>query len=174
MSIRLAINVILLITCLPSSLANAAEQTLHSKLAQHVSGFDSENSSTEGQLIELAQQFHIPMGIELVERVGESSAKPIQARNTSAKAVLEQIVKQKQGTGFSVSDGMVHVFDQSLSNDSKNFLNLHIPHFRAENETLFGAEFWLKIVIEHVLTPVSGGWAGGHGYGIPRSDTFDK
>jgi hypothetical protein len=169
-----AINVILLITLLLSSLPTAAEQSFHSKLAQHVSGFDSVNSSTVGQLIEFAKQFRIPMGIEWVERAGESSAKPVHARNITAQAVLEQIVKQRQGMGFSGSDGVVNVFDQSVISDSKNFLNLEIPHFKAENETLFGAEFWLKIDIERVLTPASGGFAGGHGYGIPRTDTFDK
>src|SRR6266403_2224686 len=111
MSIKLAINVILLTTLLTSSLATAAEQTLNSKFAQHVSRFDSENTSTAGQLIEFAQQFHIPMGIEWVERAGDSSAKPVHAQNTTAQAVLEQIVKQRQGMGISGSDGVVHIFD---------------------------------------------------------------
>jgi len=163
-----------MINLLLPSLPTAAEQSLHSKLAQHVSRFDSENSSTAGQLIEFAQQFQIPMGIGWVERAGESSAKPVHARNTTAQAVLEQIVKQRQGMGFSGSDGMVHIFDQSFISDSRNFLNLHIPNFRVENESLFGAEFWLRVDIERVLTPFSGGFAGGHGYGIPRTDTFDK
>jgi hypothetical protein len=157
----------LLINLLLPSLSTAAVQSFHSKLAQPVSRFDSENSSTADQLIEFAQQFHIPMGIEWVEMAVESSAKPVHARNSTARAVLEQIVKQRQGMGFSGSDGVVHVFDQSFINDSRNFLNVHIPHFRVENETLFGAEFWLKIDIERVLTPVAGGFAGGHGYGIP-------
>jgi hypothetical protein len=74
---------------------------------------------------------------------------------------------------FSVNDGVVHVFDQSFSNDSKNFLNLRIPQFKAENESLFGAEFWLKVEIERVLTPNTG-FGGGHGHGIPRSDGFDR
>jgi hypothetical protein len=174
MLLTIAINTILLITLLLPSLPTAAEQSLDSKLARHVSGFDSEKTSVAGQLIEFAQQFDIPMGIEWVERAGESSAKPVHARNKTARAVLEQIIKQRQGMGFSASDGVVHVFDQSFINDSRNFLSVHIPHFRVENETLFGAEFWLKIDIERVLTPVAGGFAGGHGYGIPRTDRFDK
>jgi len=174
MSIKRAINVILLTTLLPSSLPAKAEQDSHSELAQHISRFDSENSSTAGQLIDFAQQLHIPMGIELVEGTRSQGAQPVHAQNTTARSVLEQIVKQRQGTGFSVSDGVVHVFDQSISSDSKNFLNLHIPDFRVANETLFGAEFWLRVDIERVVTPFSGGFAGGHGYGIPRTDTFDK
>ncbi len=89
MLMKIAINIILLITLLFPSLSTAAVQSFHSKLAQHVSRFDSENSSTAGQLIEFAQQFHIPMGIEWVERAGKSSAKPVHAQNTTAQAVLE-------------------------------------------------------------------------------------
>src|SRR5882724_11557162 len=104
MLIKMAINILTLITLLPPILLTAAEQSLNTKLAQHVSGFDSENSSTAGQLIDFAQQFHIPMGIELVEGAGESSTKPVHARNTTARTVLEQIVKQRQGMSISVND----------------------------------------------------------------------
>ena len=161
--------ILLLINLLLPTLPTAAEQGLHSKLAQHVSRFNSENSSTAGQLIEFGQQFHIPMGIEWVESAGKSSAKPVHARNTTARTVLEQIVKQRQELGFSGSDGVVHVFDRSFICDSRNFLNLHIPHFRVENESLLCAEFWLRANIRQLGIPVSVErltlFGGGQAYG---------
>jgi hypothetical protein len=51
-------------------------QGLQSELAQRVKAFDSERSSIVGQLVDFAQRFQIPMGIELAnESQDERSSK---------------------------------------------------------------------------------------------------
>ncbi len=138
-------------------LSTATAQGLQSKLAQRVSAFDSESSTTVGQLIDFAQRFQIPMGIEWLEKAEEGVAPPIHARNTTAQHILQQIVQQKSGNGFALRDGVVHVFSSSIINDERNFLNLRVPHFQVKNDTLFGAEFLLRVSIHQVLNPGRGG-----------------
>jgi hypothetical protein len=148
-------------------------QGLQSELAQRVKAFDSESSSTVGQLVDFAQRFQIPMGIELANESEESVAPPIHARNTTAQRIIQQIVHERPGTGFTLSGGVLHVFATSLVTDRRNFLNLRVSRFQVENESLFGAEWLLRVRIDQVLNPSPGGYAGGHGYGVPRTDTFD-
>jgi hypothetical protein len=113
------------------------------------------------------------MGIELVNESAESVAPPIHARNTTAQRIIQQIVHERPGTDFTLSGGVVHVFQTSIVTDARNFLNLQIPHFQVANENLFGAEWLLRVAIHEVLNPRPGGYGGGHGHGVPRSDTFD-
>jgi len=156
---------------LPSS--SVTGQRLQSKLNQRVKAFDSESPSTVGQLIDFAQRFGIPLGIEWLDDSRESVAPPIHVRNTTAKRILQQIVQENAGNGFILSGGVVHVFSPRIVGDDRNFLNLRVPHFQVNNESLFGADFLLRVSIIEVLNPRSGGYGGGHGHGVPRSDTFD-
>ena len=163
----------LFVTLFVVSLFSVKGQGLQSKLDQRVEIFDSESSLTASQLIDLAQRFQIPMGIELVDKSEETVAPPIHARNTTVQRIIQQIVHERPGTGFTLSGGVVHVFASSIINDPRNFLSLRVPHFRVENESLFGAEWLLRVSIHEVLNPGLGGYGGGHGYGVPRTDTFD-
>jgi len=148
-------------------------QGLQSELARRVKAFDSESSSTIGQLVDFAQRFQIPMGIELASESEESVAPPIHARNTTAQRIIQQIVHERPGTGFTLSGGVLHVFATSIVTDRRNFLNLRVCRFQVEKENLFGAEWLLRVSIHQVLSPRPGGYGGGHGYGVSRTDTFD-
>lgn len=167
----LALLVFLISMLAPSCLVEA--QSLQSKLLQKVKTFDTDNSSTVGQLIEFAQRFEVLMGIEWIDNSNEKAADPVHARNTTAQQILQRILQNKPGTTFTLSSGVVHVFNVSHVANSQNFLNVRIPHFKVENESLFGAEWLLRGAIHQVLNPQPGGIGGGHGHGIPRSDAFD-
>jgi len=113
------------------------------------------------------------MGIEWIDNSNERAPESVHARNTTAQRILQQIVQEKPGTTFRLSGGVVHVFTSSRVSDGQNFLNLRIPHFQVENESLLGAEWLLRVAIHEVLNPRPGGYGGGHGHGVPRRDTFD-
>ncbi len=138
------------------SLSSVKGQGLQSELAQRVKAFDSESASTVVQLVDFAQRFQIPMGIELANESEESVAPPIHARNTTAQRIIQQIVHERPGTGFTLSGGVLHVFATSIVNDHRNFLNLRMSHFQVENESLFGAEWLLRVSIHQVLSPSPG------------------
>ena len=161
----------LMLLLLPSCSVTA--QDLQSKLTQRVKAFDSYKSSTVDQLVDFAQRFKIPMGIEWVDKSKERAAAPVHARNTTAQRILQHIVQEEPGTTFTLSGGVVHVLASSRISAGQNFLNLRIPHFQVENENLFGAEWLLRVTIHEVLNPRPGGYGGGHGHGVPRRDTFD-
>jgi hypothetical protein len=131
-------------------------QDLQSKLAQRVNALDSDNPSTVDQLVDFAQLFQIPIGIEWVDDLNERVAAPVHVRNTTAQRILQQIVQEKAGTTFTLSGGVVHVFPSSRISDGHNFLNLRIPNFQVENQSLFGAEWLLRVTIHEVLNPRPG------------------
>src|SRR5260370_26789083 len=91
---------LLFLTLIMLPLSSVTGQGLQSKLAQRVKAFDSESSSTVGQLIDFAQHFQIPMGIEWLDNSDEGVAPPIHARNTTAQRILQQRVQYKRGSGF--------------------------------------------------------------------------
>lgn len=167
------VGLLLIVTLLILLSSSVTAQRLQSKLIQKVKAFDSDNSSTVSQLVDFAQRFQIPMGIEWVDNSNEKAAASMHAQNTTAQRILQQIVQEKPGITFTLSGGVVHVFTSSCISDSQNFLNLRIRHFQVENETLLGAEWLLRVAIHEVLNPRPGGYGGGHGHGVPRSDTFD-
>ncbi len=171
LKISVTLLVFLMSSLLPSCPVPA--QGLQSKLIQKVNAFDSDSLSTVGQLIDFAQHFQIPMGIEWIDNSNERAPESVHARNTTAQRILQQIVQEKPGTTFRLSGGVVHVFTSSRVSDGQNFLNLRIPHFQVENESLLGAEWLLRVAIHEVLNPRPGGYGGGHGHGVPRRDTFD-
>ena len=55
----------------------AIGQQAGSKLDQQIDSFDSEAQSGEEQLIELAQRFQLPIGIEWVDALDKRAAPPI-------------------------------------------------------------------------------------------------
>lgn len=145
-------------------------QALESKLTQKVEAFDSESSSTTGQLIHLAQEFQIPMGVEWLLSADEKPALPIHVRQAVVRDALRTILQQQPGYQFAVRDGIVHVFAPVLENDHRNFLNLVVPSFRLEGESLFGANHKLNISIQQLLHP-SKGFGGGYG-GVGLNNEF--
>jgi hypothetical protein len=159
---------LLYVFCAPRA---AAGQALEDRLAQTVEAFDSESPSTVGQLVEVAQAFRIPMGIEWNYTPNEGQARPVHVGKASVRDVIRAVLEQQPDYQFTVSDGVVHVSAKSLVNDSRNFLNLKIPVFKVEKESLFGAKYRLKISIEQLLHP-SPGFGGGYG-GAGLHDDFN-
>lgn len=144
-----------------------AGQDLENKLSQRVVAFDSESTTTVGHLVEFAQRFSIPMGIEWFVSPVEESVSPVHLRNTTALDILQFIINQQSNYSFEFNNGLVHVFAPSYINDSRNFLNLRIPEFQARKENLFEVSYKLKISISRLLHPNMG---YGGGYGRPESD----
>lgn len=146
-------------------------QTVESKLAQKVEAFDSEKLSTVEQLVELAQRFQIPMGIEWLDVADERIIRPVHARETTVQNVLRQILQQQSDYDFKLSDGVVHIFAASVIDDPRNFLNLRIPRFQVEKESLTGSSYKLRVSINQLLHP-SPGYGGGYG-GVSLDKDFD-
>lgn len=67
-------------------------QNLEDKLSQNVASSDSDKARTLEQILEIAQRFQIPMGIEWVDRQNEAAAKPKHLRNASVRQLLSSVL----------------------------------------------------------------------------------
>jgi len=102
-------------------------QSLDARLGQRIAKYNSEKTTPLEQLIELAQKFQIPMGIEWVDDSADTLTPSINLRGTTPKGVMAQILAQKQGYTFTVEEGIVHISQISLAHDHRNFLNISFP-----------------------------------------------
>jgi hypothetical protein len=145
-------------------------QTVDSKLTQKVEAFDSESSSTVEQLIELAQKFQVPMGVEWLLTADEKPARPVHVRKALVRDALKVILQEQPDYQFTLRDGVVHVVASPIIKDRRNFLNLVIPRFRVDKESLVGANHYLRLSIKLLLHP-SPGFGGGYG-GVGLNNDF--
>jgi len=166
-AVRLSIAV--LIVCGLVSLASG--QTLEEKLAIRVDAFDSESKSVPVRLIELAQRFNIPMGIEWSDDPQAKAPSPVHIRDTTIRNLLSQILAQQPGYEFRLDDGVVHIFATRLLDDPRNFLNIRLREFSLEKANMGAARFYLwGTIISHLHQ--RGGFGGGWG-GYSKYKDFD-
>jgi len=153
---------------------SASAQGLDSKLAQKAD-FIPTASSTKDQLIQLAQHYRIPMGVEWVVPSDEIRlSAPLTAQPTvmeMVNSILEQVPNYK----VEIKDGVANIASRSISEDPYNFLNLRIPEFKVEKENVYGAEFRLRLGIDMTLHPerYQYGWNGGYGHGPDPDSKFE-
>jgi hypothetical protein len=138
-------------------------QTVATRLDQSKE-FNTQSTTLSGQLVDLAQTYGIPMGLELVAG-NDKPLKPLHIKNEKALGVLGKILQAQPGYEFDLSDGVVSVYSTRLFNDDRNFLNLILGRYRINDESLFGAWHYLRTAIKQTLHPDRnyGGGFGGFG-----------
>jgi len=163
-----AVSVLLLVS------GFAVAQNLSSKLSQRAD-FIPNSKSPKNQLIELAQHYKLPMGIEWIgapdqkERTLSIKAQP------TVRAMIGMILQQTPGYILRIKNGVVNISIYSVAESPRNFLNLRIGEYYANKVNVFGAESLLRMAIARTLHPelYLGGTNGGFGYGVPREDGLD-
>jgi hypothetical protein len=140
----------------------AAGQTVEEKLALRAETFNSEAKSVPLQLIEVAQRFNIPMGIEWADDAQDNASGPVHIRDATVRSLLGQILARQPGYEFRLEDGVVHVFASRLLDDQCNFLNIRLGEFSLEKAKMAAATFQLWGAIITQLHPQHG-YGGGYG-----------
>jgi hypothetical protein len=163
------LSIALLILCSCGTLTSS--QTLEEKLALKVDTFNSVTKSIPLQLIEVAQRFNIPMGIEWSDDSEDKGPSQVQMRDITVGSLLSQILAQQPGYEFRLDDGVVHVFATHLLDDQYNFLNIRLREFSLEKANMGAARFHLWGAIVSHLHP-RGGYGGGWG-GVSIYKDFD-
>ena len=145
-----------------------SETNLEAKLAQRAD-FVPAAGTVRDQLVQVAQHYKIPMGIEWVLRPEEKQAKLAVSEAPTVIALLNLILQSAPEYSLTVLDGVVNVSDSRYATDSRNFLNLRIGEFSLTNTNVYGAEFELRYRIHATLHPerYAGGMNGGYGHGFP-------
>jgi hypothetical protein len=158
----------LLLAALAGMTVVTSGQTLQARLDQQTDFRPSTESPVE-QLIEVAQRFQVPMGIEWLEqRDGKSNRSTVREPGGKTHSVLElirSILRESPEHQLMIEDNLLHVFSQSSIAHPFNFLNLQIEDFAAQDDSLYGAEANLCTAINMTLYPelYKNGWAGGYG-----------
>lgn len=152
----------------------AAAQDVEAKLAQRADFVPAAGRVRE-QLVQVAQHYKIPMGIEWVLQPDEKEVKLVAGGAPTVMALLNLILQANPDYSLTVRRGVVSVRDSRYTVDSRHFLNLRIGEFSLTKANVFDAEFELRFKIHATLHPERyvGGMNGGYGYGIPDENGLD-
>ena len=151
-------------------------QDLSSRLSQPAS-YQPAATTTLQQLIEVAQHYRIPMGIEWIhDPKAEATPLPETIKPRTVNDLLAAILSHSPGYVARQSDGVLQVAKTDFLDKRENFLNLRLSTFEVQTVNLFGAQFELRLGIRKELYPerYANGHVGGYGYGSERDDGFDK
>lgn len=163
-----AINIHRVITPTPPA------QPLEAKLAQRAD-FIPAAGTVRDQLVQVAQHYKIPMGIEWVLQPEEKQVKLAVSEAPSVMALLNLILQLAPDYSLTIREGVVNVSDSRYVTDTRNFLNLRIAKFSVTRVNVFAAEFELSDRIHATLHPerYAGGMNSGYGYGFPVEGGLD-
>jgi len=133
---------------------NATERKLsyelQDKLAVEVKDFENQGKPLIPTLLEVADTYGLPMGIEKVERIALDQPIAVKFKRGSVARLLDRCIRQLPGYSWAARDGVVLVFGDDELKQASNLFNFIIPSFEGENETLNRADAGLtmKLYVE--------------------------
>src|SRR5689334_17121441 len=125
-------------------------QNLEAKLSQRADFIPTAGTVRE-QLIQVAQHYKIPMGIEWVLQREEKEVKLVSSGAPSVMALLQMILQTTPDYSLTVRRGVVNVSDSRYAVDSRNFLNLRIDEFSLTKANVYDAQAELRFKIRATL-----------------------
>lgn len=153
----------------------AVGQTLDPKLLQ-VADFVPTANSTESRLIELAQHYKLPAGIEWIfDGTDAPPPSPLIAQHT-VKDMLTSIMRDAPSYVAEVKDGVLSIRNAHWSEDQRDFLNLRLTEYNIDNGNVIDAQAALRFEIHATLHPekyAAAGFTGGYSYQVPRPESFN-
>jgi hypothetical protein len=128
--------------------------------------FAPKDNAPLDQLVEVAQHFQIPMGVEWVDDPNAVYAPLSLKANYTIAELLLSIVRRASGYRMTINNGIVNVRPAGPGQSRLNVLNLKIQRFRVSRETLFDAQDNLWLAIESAFHPerYASGYEGGSGF----------
>lgn len=148
-------------------------QDLAARLSQPAN-YQPTATTTLQQLIEVAQHYRIPMGIEWIAETKTDAAPLIEpVKPHTVNDLIVAILQHSPGYVAQQRNGVLQIAQTDFLENQENFLNLRFSEFQTQEANVFGAEALLRTRIFMKLNPGQG-YGGGYGYGVPRDDGFDK
>lgn len=153
---------------LRARLAQGTPADLEAKLGQRATFIPQDKTLLE-QLVEVARQYRIPMGIELPKAAGAARAQ-LRPRGdaSTVQELLSALVSQSPDLRLTVAGGLVHVGSPATASDPRNVLNLRLDKYCVKDRNIFQAEQALRLKIEMEQHPDEYGEGFVSSYGYPH------
>lgn len=161
------ISGLLLWTVCGVAIPSAKAQSLEEKLGT-VTEYVPKATAPVDQLVEVAQKFKIPMGIEWVERAGTpTSDKTPAPRRRFVRELIDEIASVLPEHCIEVDNGILRIYSPTEAVHPFNFLNIRLKNYFVKEGDLFAAQDQLRWAIRFTLEPEKylNGYGGGYGHG---------
>jgi hypothetical protein len=106
------------------------------KLAVRVETFDNQEKTLIETLLKVADEFHLPMGIEKVENVTINRPIQVRLKNVTVAQILDACIRQATNYSWAIRDDVILISSHSLEARASNLFNFVIPRFKAANISL--------------------------------------
>ena len=130
---------------------------LDQKLGISVHGYTLSADCFADGLLQLADRFQIPMGIEWISSRSTRSKLAMGRTDGSVREIFQKVVETQPGYEMRISNGVVRVVATTVS-PNENFLLIRIKSFNIRNELVESAQQKLReLVRASVILPKPGG-----------------
>ena len=166
MTVCILFGLILCASC-GAGVRNVRAQSLEEKLGT-VTDYVPKAVAPLEQLVEVAQTFNIPMGIEWIERDGTPPPdQTLRSGKRSLRELIEEIASVSPEYRVVVDNGLVRIYPLMEAVHPFNPLNIRLKNYRVKDADLFAAQDALRWAIRFELEPPKyrNGYGGGYGYG---------
>jgi len=127
-------------------------EDLAAKLNKHVSNYNLGVINVVGALLQVSNDFQIPMGITWVNSRAARAESAFAWKNASIGEIIQSIANTQPGYEVRVRNSVVHVSPSGLIPDAENFLKTKLPSFQTHNTMVEVASFKLHMLV----TPIRG------------------
>jgi hypothetical protein len=155
---------------LTKTAAQTPQFTVKARLAFQVKDFDNQSKPLIPTLLRLAVDYHLPIGIEKVDKAGLDQPITVKLQQGTVARALELCISQVPGYAWTVQDGVVLVYGIRELKNPSNLLNYVIPDFAVTNETLDNANMNLRKILSLASETPGGTYVGSY-IGTPQLRT---
>jgi len=128
-----ALSACVAVVALPTKIVGGESQkrlSFESKLDGNVEVFDSEGQTLVENVLSLACQYQLPLGVEYLDRGAVSQRLRLQLRGKPVREILLSVVAQAPQYRLGFSGGCVQLYSPRARADPSNLLNAVVDNFQ--------------------------------------------
>lgn len=163
---------VVLLAIATCALAQRPPAPIPISITERVPTYSLEANTFIEALLQVSNRFRFPMGVEWIKSV--ETAKPIQLSWTDATVteIIQKVVSTQSGYDWKMEDGVIHVFQRSIMQDSRNPLNVTIESFDKDPETVGWANNDLWVMVSKIVRHPEWTGRGGSVIGYPGEPKY--
>lgn len=131
-------------------------QSFGERLSAKIPVFESDHQPLAAALLKVVYRYHLPLGLEYIDRDAVQRPLELKLRNSSVREVLESLVGQMPEYRVRFGSGVVEVYSPKARQDRANLLNTVIGNFDLQKDTIRMASAELRDSLANELQPGAG------------------